>query len=70
MDRSFELAEALGVRIEAGPAIQEPLDVVSLLWHLARLKERLVVMARAAVIDRGGPMIASLRGVPVLLTEP
>jgi hypothetical protein len=71
MDGSIvELAEALGVRIEAGPAIQEPLDVVSLLSHLARLKERLVVMGRAAVIDRGGPMIASLRRVPVLLTEP
>ena len=56
MGRSSELAEACGVRVEAGPAIQEPLDVVIVAAeHLARLNERLLVMSRAAVIDRGGP---------------
>ncbi len=51
-------------------ARREPLDMSPLLTHLAHLNERLAVMSRAAVIDRGAAMIASLRGVPVLLTEP
>jgi hypothetical protein len=65
-----EMARTAGGRIEIGPAIREPLDVPSLLAHLAHLKERLVVMSRAAIIDRRCSMIASLRGVPVLLTQP
>ena len=65
-----ELARTAGVRIEFGPAMQEPLDLSWLPRHLAHLNERLLVMTRAAVIDRGASMIASLRRVPVLLTGP
>jgi hypothetical protein len=38
--------------------------------HLAHLNERMVVTTRAAIVDRGASTIASLRRVPVLLTEP
>lgn len=65
-----ELAGLAGVRIEFGPAMPELLDVSSLLTHLAHLNERLVVMTRAAGIDRGAALVASRRRVPLLLTEP
>lgn len=65
-----ELARIAGVRVEFGPAMEELLDLSWLPRHLAHLNERLLVMTRAAVIDRGASMIASLRRVPVLLTGP
>ena len=65
-----ELARTAGVQVEFGPAMQEPLDLSWLPRHLAHLNERLLVMTRAAVIDRGASMIASLRRVPVLVTGP
>jgi hypothetical protein len=65
-----EMARIAGVRIEVGPTVRNPLDVSSLVAHLAYLNERLVVMSRSAVLNRGAPMVASVRGVPVLLTEP
>jgi hypothetical protein len=64
-----ELAGIAGVRIEAGPAIRDPVDASSLLRQLAHLNERLVVMSRG-VIDKGAPTVASRRGIPVLLTKP
>ena len=64
-----KLAEAAGVRIEAGPAIQEPLDVSSLLTQFTHLNERLVVMSRGAIPDRCAPTIASLRRIPLLLAR-
>jgi hypothetical protein len=65
-----DLAEIAKVRVEAGPTIRDPLDVSSLLTHLAHLNERLVVMSRAAAIDRAVPTIASLRRIPVLFSGP
>jgi hypothetical protein len=64
-----ERAEAAGVRIEAGPVIQEPWDVSSLLTQLAHPNERLLVMSRGTVPDKCAPTIASLRGVPILLAR-
>jgi hypothetical protein len=64
-----ERAAAVSVRIEAGPVIQEPLDVSSLLTQLAHLNERLLVMSRGAVPDKCVPTIASLRGIPILLAR-
>jgi hypothetical protein len=64
-----ELADAAGVRVEAGPDIQEPLDVSTLLTQLSRLNERLLVMSRGAVGDRRAPTLASLRGIPILLAR-
>jgi hypothetical protein len=63
------LAEAAGVRLEAGPAIHEPFDVSTLLTQLDDLNERLLVMSRGAVGDKRVPTIASLRRVPVLLAR-
>jgi hypothetical protein len=62
-------AEAAGVRLEAGPDIERPADLSTLLAQLGRLNERLLVMSRGAVGDRRAPTIASLRGVPVLLAR-
>lgn len=64
-----ELAEAAGVRVEAGPDIQEPTDVPTLLTQLSLLNERLLVMSRGAVGDRRVPTLASLRGIPILLAR-
>ncbi|HEY7665307.1 MAG TPA: hypothetical protein VH934_19490 [Xanthobacteraceae bacterium] len=63
------LAEAAGVRLEAGPTIHEPFDVAALLAQLGDLNERLLVMSRGAVGDRGVATIASRRGIPVLLAR-
>jgi hypothetical protein len=63
------LADAAGVRVEAGPDVQEPFDVSTLLSQLGRLDERLLVMSRGAVGDRRVPALASLRGIPILLAR-
>jgi hypothetical protein len=64
-----ELADAAGVRVEAGPDMQEPLDVSTLLTQLSRLNDRLLVMSRGALGDRRVPTLASLRGTPILLAR-
>lgn len=64
-----ELAEAAGVRLEAGPSIHEPLDVAALLTQLGDLNERLLVISRGTVGERRVPTIASHCGIPVLLTR-
>jgi hypothetical protein len=63
------LADAAGVRVEAGPDVQEPFDASTLLTQLGRLNERLLVMSRGAVGDRRVPTLASLRGIPILLAR-
>jgi hypothetical protein len=68
-DAIAELAAGAGVQIEAGPCIPEPLDVQSLLAQMHHLKERLVVMSRGADTDKGAPMIASRRRIPVLVAR-
>jgi hypothetical protein len=65
--RTIELAEAAGVRVEAGPAIQTSLGLSSLLQQMTHLKERLFVMSRQAVGDKGAFEIVSRRRIPVLL---
>jgi hypothetical protein len=62
------MADAAGVRVEAGPGIQEPFDV-TLLTQLSGLNERLLVMSRGPAGDRRAATIASLRAIPVLLTH-
>jgi hypothetical protein len=61
------MADAAGVRVEAGPGIQEPFDV-TLLTQLSGLNERLLVMSRGLAGGRAAT-IASLRAIPVLLTH-
>jgi hypothetical protein len=68
-DSIAELADAAGVRVEVGPGMQEPLDVSTLLARLGRVNERLLVMSRGALGDRRVPMLASRRGVPILLAR-
>lgn len=68
-DSIAALADAVGVRVEAGPGIQAPLDVSTLLAQLSRLNERLLVMSRGALGDRRVPMLASRRGIPILLAR-
>jgi hypothetical protein len=68
-DSIAKLADAAGVRVEAGPGIREPLDVSTLLSQLSRLNERLLVMSRGALGDNRVPTLASRRGVPILLAR-
>lgn len=68
-DAIAELADAAGVRVEAGPGIQGPLDVSTLLSQLSRLNERLLVMRRGGLGDDRVPTLASRRGVPILLAR-
>lgn len=64
-----ELAHAAGVRLELAPVIREPIDIASLLTSLAPLNERMVVMRREAAMQKGVPLIAAQRRIPILLME-
>jgi hypothetical protein len=64
------LTEPTGIHVELAQLTMAPLDVVSLAGELRRWNERLVVMSRGTLKDSLTPTLASLRSIPVVVTEP
>jgi len=64
------LAESIGAPVELARMTTTPLDVMTLAGDLHRWKERLVVMSRGMMKDSQAPTLASLRSIPVVITEP
>jgi hypothetical protein len=58
-----------GVQLEERKAREGPLDLAGLASSLAGVNERLLVANRSTFDRRDFPRIASLRGVPVLVTD-
>jgi hypothetical protein len=65
-----EQARVMGVRCDAVALAPRPTSASALALGLAGLNERLIVMNRGTFDDALAGAIASLRGIPVLVTEP
>jgi hypothetical protein len=65
-----ERARAAGVRCETVALVPRPASASALALNLAGLNERLIVMNRGTFDDALAGAIASLRRIPVLVTEP
>jgi hypothetical protein len=64
-----ELAQSSGVRLTIAPALQQPMNMATLIAGLVPLNERLVVISRSVLEDMTMAKVASVRGIPVLIVE-